>query len=100
MPWINLPYANKPLNTDDLIKHIRKSGRDYIIQGQQALSLKNHTKPNSLDYWLRDNYAQNPDTKQAVNKVIADLIKTGKFTAGKFRCPDTGWICKGLQIID
>ncbi|MGO9529568.1 MAG: hypothetical protein ACLP3B_00145, partial [Syntrophobacteraceae bacterium] len=62
----------------ELVKHIRASGRDYIIQGQQTASLVKHTKPHSLDYWLRQ-FAKCHDTKQAVNSVCEDLVATGLF---------------------
>jgi hypothetical protein len=80
---IRLPHAGKNVQFDeqDLISYIRKSGRDYIIQGQQKCSLSEHTKPSSLDHWLRLNYATNPDTKQAVNEVIEHLVATGLFEA-------------------
>ena len=41
-------------------------------------SRANHTKPYSLDYWLRQ-FAKNPDTKQAVNSVCVALVATGLF---------------------
>jgi hypothetical protein len=58
-----------------------------------------HPKPNSLDCWLRDNYANNPDTKQAVNEVIDDLVNTGEFQQGYFICPDSRRRCKGIRIV-
>ena len=99
MARISLPYSRPDsFSTDDLKNYIRKSGRDFIIQGQQQCTLANHTKKLSLDYWLRENYAGNPDTRQAVNSVIADLVKTGEFEEGRFSCPETGMICKGILI--
>jgi len=99
MPLINLPYGNNSFDSYSLKEHIRTTGRDYIIQGQKACRRKDHPKPNSLDCWLRDNYARNSDTKQAVNEVIADLIATGDFAEGEFYCPDSGRRCKGIRII-
>jgi hypothetical protein len=98
---IRLPYGGKNVLFDEqaLISIIVKSGRDYIIQGQQNCSLADHTKPNSLDYWLRVNYASNADTKQAVNEVVDQLMKTGLFQlAHDLRCPNSGRLCKGLRI--
>ncbi|MDO9579032.1 MAG: hypothetical protein Q7J06_00445, partial [Bacteroidales bacterium] len=74
---IKLRYGGK-FNERDLIKHIRGSKRDYIIQGQQNVSFSKHTKPNSLDYWLRQ-FGLNQNTTQAVNSVINDLVATGLF---------------------
>lgn len=99
MPLINLPYGNNSFDSNSLKEHIRTTGRNYIIQGQKACRRIDHPKPNSLDCWLRDNCAQNPDTKQAVNEVIADIVNTGDFAEGKFYCPDSGRRCKGLRII-
>lgn len=100
MPLINLPYGNNSFNSDDLREYIRGTGRNYIIQGQKACSRVDHPKPHSLDCWLRDNYAQNPDIKQAVNEVITALVNTGEFEEGDFTCPDSGRTCKGIRIIE
>ena len=99
---IKLPYGGPGAQFDeeDLVEHLRTNFRDYIIQGQQNCSLLNHTKPNSLDYWLRVNYAHEPDTKQAVNEVVDQLTATGQFEiAYGLSCPDSGRWCKGLRII-
>ncbi len=98
MPVIKLPYGNKEFNSEDLKTYIKKTGRDFIIQGQVACRREVHPKPNSLDCWLRDNYAQNSDTKQAVNAVIEALIDTGEFEQVMFTCPDSGRRCKGIKI--
>jgi len=100
MPRINLPYGNNTFDSNNLKEYIRATGRNYIIQGQKACRRIEHPKPNSLDCWLRDNYARNPDTKQAVNEVITDLVATGDFAEGEFYCPDSGRRCKGIIIIN
>jgi len=100
MPVINLPYGNNMFNSEDLKEYILTTGRNFIIQGQQNCRREDHTKPNSLDCWLRDHYAQNPDTKQAVNAVINALVNTGDFEEGRFICPDSGKRVKGIRIID
>ena len=96
---INLPYGNNSFNSDDLKRRIQQMRKHYIIQGQTNCSRAEHTKPNSLDCWLRDNYAQKPDTKQAVNKVIKDLVNTGEFEEGNFICPISRIKCKGIKIV-
>ncbi len=99
---INLPHGGKDscFNANDLVAYIKDSLRGYIIQGQQNHSLENHTKPRSLDYWLRVNYTDNKDSKQAVKPVIDALVKTGKFVeVKKLQCPDTGNLCKGVRLI-
>jgi hypothetical protein len=100
MAEINLPYGNNVFDSDDLKNYIRGTGRIFIIQGQINCRRANHLKQNSLDCWLRDNYAQNPDTKQAVNEVMQSLINTGDFVEGYFDCPDSGRRCKGIIIVD
>jgi hypothetical protein len=100
VPLIRLPFGNNFFNSDDLKEYIRGTGRNYIIQGQVKNRRELHPKPNSLDCWLRDNYAQYPDTKQAVNEVIQDLINTGEFEEGNFICPDSGYMCNGISILE
>lgn len=99
---IRLPYGGTGacFNEQELIDHIKSKCRDYIIQGQKACTLENHTKPNSLDYWLRVNHSRGKaDTKQAVNEVVDQLEATGKFVvADDLPCPDSGRPCKGLKI--
>lgn len=99
MAIIVLPYGNNIFDSNDLKAHIKTTGRNYIIQGQIACCRANHLKPKSLDCWLRDNYARNPDTKQAVNEVIESLLKTGDFKEGKYSCPDSGNKCKGIELL-
>jgi len=101
MVKISLPYSRPDsFTTEDLKNYIRESGRDFIIQGQQQCMLEDHSKLLSLDYWLRMNYAGNPNIRQAVNSVIADLVGTGEFEEGRFACPETGRMCKGVRIVD
>jgi hypothetical protein len=100
MPMIRLPYGNNAFNYDELKEHIEGTYRNYIIQGQTNWRRDIHHKPSSLDCWLRGNYAQNPDTKQAVNGVINALIETRVFEEGRFICPDSGNMCKGIRIVE
>jgi hypothetical protein len=95
---IKLPYGGQ-FDENDLVAYVKASGRDYIIQGQQAASYASHTKPKSLDYWLRQ-HASNRDTKQAENSVLDALVATGLFRIEKqLDCPDSGRKCKGLRLI-
>ena len=95
---IALPQGGQ-LNPAALVAHLRATDRTYIIQGQQSVSLQNHTKPESLDYWLRINCATNQDTKQAENEVLDALIRTGLFLpAARLLCPNSGTRCKGLVL--
>lgn len=99
MAIINLPYSNNSFESDELIAHLRDKNTNFIIQGQKTCIRSEHTKPDSLDCWLRDNYAHNPDTMQAGNKVIAALVNTGNFEEGYFICPSSGRRCKGIKLV-
>jgi curli biogenesis system outer membrane secretion channel CsgG len=94
---IGLPFGGT-FNENALVAHIRASGRNYVIQGQQTSTYANHTKPQSLDYWLRQ-FGTNRDTKQADNAIVAALVATGLFqVVGRLRCPDSGARCKALRL--
>jgi len=99
--FIGLPDGEKGdgFYVSQLIAHIRSTGRDYIIQGQQKCIRKRHTKPHSLDMWLRKGFTNRQDTKQADNQVIQALVLTGLFTEGKFICPDSDRSCKGIKLV-
>ena len=99
--WIRLPHGGKDAGLDarELVAHIQRSGRDYIIQGQTNCRLSDHPKPRSLDAWLRRNHTARRDTKQAVNTVVDDLVATGLFVVSwELSCPDSGRECKGLRL--
>jgi hypothetical protein len=98
---VRLPFGGPgaAFKIGDLMRYLKDSGRSYIIQGQTQCTFGRHPKPSSLDFWLRKNHAKNPDTKQAVNSVVCQIISTGLFTEGKFTCPDTKHLCKGIQIV-
>ena len=99
--FIRLPYGGKGAGfyVSQLVAHIRSTGRDYIIQGQQKCVLKRHTKPHSLDMWLRKGFTNRQDTKQADNQVVQALVLTGLFTEGIFICPDSGNLGKGIKLV-
>lgn len=91
---------NGTFDVNDLIEHMRISGLEYLIQGQQACSYADHTKKKSLDYWIRGRCAANRDQKQADNGVITQLVNTGFFREdAKLDCPETGHKCKGVVLV-
>jgi len=100
--WVSLPYGGRGagFHVRDLVAHIKASGRDYIIEGAQQVSLADHTKPHSLDYWLRTNATRRSDTKQMVRRVVDDLVATGLFRETKRTCPDSGRRCKALALTE
>jgi hypothetical protein len=98
---IRLPHREPGtgFSVRELVDYMEQSGRDYIIGGEVDCALVDHPKPASLDYWLRENFAANKETKQATNEVIAQLIATGLFEpANDLRCPDTGTRSFGLRL--
>jgi len=96
---IALPQGGE-FDEASLIDYLLGTARDYIIQGQQNSSLADHTKPDSLDYWLRLNGATSPDTKQAENEVVDALVATGLFEVSvDLQCPNSGTPCKGLRLV-
>ena len=83
----------------ELVAHLRNNRREYIIQGQQNCALFEHTKPQSLDMWLREGYADLKDRKQALNEVVDALMDTGQFEIAYLPCPDSGRWCKALVLV-
>jgi len=82
-----------------LIDYIEQSGRDYIIGGEVDCALADHPRPASLDYWLRENFARNKETKQATKELIVQLMATGLFQqSDDLRCPDSNDKCRGLML--
>lgn len=86
-------------HVDTLIQHVKESGRSYIIQGQTQCGFSAHRKSQSLDFWLRKNFAKSRDIKQAVNDVIRQIVSTVFFEEGEFPCPDSGSLCKGIRLV-
>lgn len=83
-----------------LVAHIKASGKNYIVQGQKTVLLENHSKPKSLDVWLRNTFHKKRDTKLADNYVIDALVRTGLFEfAPQLECPTSGRLCKGLRLV-
>ena len=98
---IELPHAGPgaQFRVRDLVDHVEQSGRSYIIAGEVDCALADHPRPSSLDYWLREKFAKNKETKQATNAVIARLLATGLFEQlEELRCPDSGQKCMGLKL--
>jgi hypothetical protein len=99
--WIELPYGapGDGFDADELVAHIARSGRDYIIMGGANCVLEKHPKPNSLDVWLRKGYTTRKGTRQSVVELRRDLVATGLFVEQSgLRCPDSGRACRGLQL--
>lgn len=101
--FIELPYGGPGAGfyVSELVDHIQSTGRDYIIQGQQQCTLENHTKPHSLDVWLRNGFTDRKNVEQAVNQVIQALVDTKQFEIDEhLLCPDSGRRIKGLRLLN
>jgi hypothetical protein len=97
---IIIPTSGR-FNLKELVDYVNLSGRNYIIQGQQSVKLADHTKPKSLDYWLRKNVTPlQQDTKRAENDLMLELVATGFFEEKDgLICPDSDEPCKGLMLV-
>jgi hypothetical protein len=96
---INMPYGGGyQFDANDLVAHIRASGRNYIITGGCNCVLKAHRKPHSLDFWLRSK-ARNSGVRQTCQDLINDLVATGLFVEEYgLMCPDSERRCKGVRL--
>lgn len=70
-----------------------------MVLGPVKASLIEHTKPNSLDYWVRTNAAFRKDQMQAETRLIDQLVATGRFDRIHMNCPTTGQRCMGLRLV-
>lgn len=100
---IALPHGGPgaSFDIDDLVKHVKSSGSDYIIVGGANVTFRGHLKPRSLDYWLRATQVRPAyrALRQTTNKVVDDSVATGLFVRDKLRCPDSGRTCNALRIV-
>ncbi|MHB9033374.1 MAG: hypothetical protein ACYC6L_10035 [Anaerolineae bacterium] len=89
------------INVLSLLGELAIAGRDYIILGGTNCTLEHHTKPSSLDYWLRLRFPLHQDILLADKQVAKELVATGCFrTARYLRCPDDGRLCRGLRLTE
>ena len=100
--FVELPHGDGAgFRVSELVSHIRNSPRDYIMQGQQHCTLEKHSKPQSLDVWLRTRFTTRSDTTQAVDEVADALVASGLFEVVKgLTCPDSGRRAKALRLVD
>jgi hypothetical protein len=75
------------------LKETAEAGRFYKSNDEVCRQTKGWRK--SPQY--RRGYARNPDTKQAVNEVIADLVATGDFVEGESIVPIAGDDVRGSE---
>jgi hypothetical protein len=83
----------------ELINHFKKEKINYITIGATHIRLDKHPKPKSLDVWLRNHknvVSSYKNTCQSIGIVIDEIVKSGKFSIGKRKCPKSNKICKAL----
>lgn len=98
---INLPYGGlgASFNVEELVALFKQRKVNFIIVGSQNSTLAAHTKPASLDVWLRNHKTvKNPNTRQACKEVIQDLVETGLFAKEKRRCVVSKSLCNALVL--
>lgn len=96
---IRLPFEKTFFDINLLIDYFKSNKIQYIIIGGQHVKLSRHTKPKSLDYWLRENVARNKDTCQISKKFIEGLCNTGRFKVKEnCICPGTGQRCRAIVL--
>jgi hypothetical protein len=97
--WLPHREPGTGFSVRELVDYMEQSGREYIIGGEADCAFVDHPKPASLDYWLRENFAADKETKQATDEVLAQLIATGFFElADDLSCPDSGTRSFGLRL--
>ena len=98
---IDLPHGGPSAHfrVGDLVSYFEAMGRNYMIIGEVDCAFADHPRPRSLDYWLRENFARNKETKQATPEVVSQLLATGLFEeSDALRCPDTGQKSAGFRL--
>ncbi len=96
---IFLSYEDTSFDVMKLVSHLKLKKLKHIIIGQQHARFKNHTKKQSLDYWIRNKISRTPDTAQATAEVVNKLCESGYFyKKSNLICPDTGRKCNGLIL--
>ena len=96
---ISMPYGGgAQFDEQELVAYIRASGRDYIITGWINRVYEEHTKPHSLDFWLRSKTKYH-GVRQTCKALINDLVATGLFVEQRgLKCPDSGYSCQGIRL--
>jgi hypothetical protein len=97
---IPLSYEDTSFDVTKLVAHLKANGLQYIIIGQQRVVFDEHTKPQSLDYWIRSNIAKSTSTAQASVEVVSKICETKYFEfRTDLKCPDTERACRGLILL-
>lgn len=89
--WINLPHGGGQAGfyVARLVDAYRDAGVTEMPIGKSRSGVAG-VKAYSLDHILRTRYAKQPDTRQAVDTVLEDLVATGLFRRSQMMDPVTG----------
>jgi hypothetical protein len=91
--------VNASFEITELLDELEKRKTNFIIIGAMKATLKTHTKPHSLDYWLRElSIVKLKNTMQATKEVQNSIVNTGRFFLEKRRCPISSNYCNALVI--
>ncbi|VVP92306.1 type II toxin-antitoxin system HicB family antitoxin [Pseudomonas fluorescens] len=98
--WIDLPYGGSlgGFYIDRLVDAYQEAGVTEMPIGKNREGLAK-VKPYSLDYILRTRYARQPNTMQAVDAVLDQIVATGRFRRSSMTDPITGKPVESLTLV-
>jgi len=100
---ISLPFGgvNAGFEVIELINYYNLKKTNFLIIGAAHVTLGNHKKVESFDFWLRNHRSvqqNHKNTCQATSAVINQLTNFSQFTVGRSKCPTSKRICKSLIL--
>ncbi|MBE9610855.1 hypothetical protein [Chitinilyticum piscinae] len=99
MSRISFIYSSGDFDINELVAWVKGSGRTYVIIGGDNTTFDTHSKPGSLDYWLRSK-SSSKDVRQSCAELIAKIVDTGLFVEAQDICPETERLCNSLRLVN
>jgi len=98
--WIDLPYGGgmAGLYIDRLVDTFEAADVSEMPIGKTMEGLAK-VKRYSLDFILRSRYARQPNTMQAVDAVLDQIVATGRFRRSTMKDPVTGKSVDSIALI-
>jgi len=98
--WIDLPYGGGMggLYLDRLVDAFQEAAVTEMPIGKTMEGLAK-VKRYSLDFILRSRYARQPNTMQAVDAVLDQIVATGRFRRSTMKDPVTGKSVESIALI-
>ncbi|WP_256579579.1 MULTISPECIES: type II toxin-antitoxin system HicB family antitoxin [unclassified Pseudomonas] len=98
--WISLPYggAQAGLYIERLVDAFQEAGVTEMPVGKTREGLAK-VKRYALDFILRTRYARQPNTMQAVDAVLDQIVATGRFRRSEMSDPVTGKVVESIELI-